>query len=236
MLIVLDCPGCGKRYEIDAALAGKKSRCKHCGEVFKIPVPTAVAAPPPTNKPVRPAHAASGAGEWQTALVGQQRAEKPGHGAGPARSSSSSAASSSRTIILNCPNCRKRYELDEALAGKKSRCKDCGEVFSIPVPRGRASDVSQSPSRSAAPPSAPVWEAVLEDEPTSFKASRGPSSPAVRRVRSACLRRARGLSPADPKDERALSSPGERRRMSDSPSCWRLPCEKLALAGRGRIS
>ena len=42
MLIVLDCPGCAKRYEIDAALAGKKSRCKQCGEVFKIPVPRAI--------------------------------------------------------------------------------------------------------------------------------------------------------------------------------------------------
>ncbi len=39
MLIVLDCPGCAKRYEVDASLAGKKSRCKQCGEVFQIPVP-----------------------------------------------------------------------------------------------------------------------------------------------------------------------------------------------------
>ena len=79
MLIVLDCPGCGKRYEIDAALAGKKSRCKQCGEVFRIPVPTAVSAPPPTSKPPRPAQTASGAGEWQTALVEPQRTAKPGH-------------------------------------------------------------------------------------------------------------------------------------------------------------
>ena len=73
MLIVLDCPGCGKRYEIDGALAGKKSRCKQCGEVFKIPVPTAVSAPPPPSKPPRPPQTASGAGEWQTALVEPER-------------------------------------------------------------------------------------------------------------------------------------------------------------------
>ena len=178
MLIVLDCPGCAKRYEIDAALAGKKSRCKQCGEVFKIPVPTAVSAPPPTSKAPRPVQTASGAGEWQTGRVEPQRTAKPGHHAGPARPSANSAATGPRTIILNCPNCQKRYEIDEALAGKKSRCKDCGEVFSIPVPRGRATDSSRSPARSAAPPSPPAWDSVLEDEPTTFKASRGPSPPA----------------------------------------------------------
>jgi uncharacterized Zn finger protein len=43
-------------------------------------------------------------------------------------------------IVLDCPSCAKRYEVDGALAGKKSRCKDCGEVFLIPVPRGRQSE------------------------------------------------------------------------------------------------
>ena len=55
MLIVLDCPSCAKRYEVNATLAGKRSRCKQCGEIFKIPVPNATAdslsptavAPPP---------------------------------------------------------------------------------------------------------------------------------------------------------------------------------------------
>ena len=37
MKIALDCPGCGKRYEVDASLAGKKSRCKDCGNTFRIP-------------------------------------------------------------------------------------------------------------------------------------------------------------------------------------------------------
>ena len=49
MLIVLDCPSCAKRYEVDAALAGKKSRCKQCGEIFRIPVPNAAVASPPTS-------------------------------------------------------------------------------------------------------------------------------------------------------------------------------------------
>ncbi len=178
MLIVLDCPGCGKRYEIDAALAGKRSRCKQCGEVFRIPVPTAISAPPPTSKPLRPSHAGSGGGEWNAVLVDPQRTAKPGRGVGPATPSASSAGSGPRTIVLNCPNCQKRYEIDEALAGKKSRCKDCGEVFSIPVPRGRASEPSRSKPAPATPAVPAVWESVLEDEPTSLKASRGSASPA----------------------------------------------------------
>ena len=36
MMIVLDCPGCGKRYEVDGSLAGKKSRCKDCGNIFRL--------------------------------------------------------------------------------------------------------------------------------------------------------------------------------------------------------
>jgi predicted Zn finger-like uncharacterized protein len=179
MLIVLNCPGCGKRYEIDGALAGKKSRCKQCGEVFKIPVPTAVSAPAPQSTPPRRTQNASGGGEWHTVPVEPPRTTKPGSGAGPARPSASAAGSGPRTIVLNCPNCQKRYEIDEALAGKKSRCKDCGELFSIPVPRARAGNASRSHARAATPSPPPVWDSVLEDEPTSFKASRGPSSPAL---------------------------------------------------------
>ena len=49
MLMVLDCPSCAKRYEVDAALAGKKSRCKQCGEVFRIPLANAAVASSPTS-------------------------------------------------------------------------------------------------------------------------------------------------------------------------------------------
>ena len=41
MMIVLACSGCGKRYEVDESLAGKKSRCKDCGNVFRIPAASA---------------------------------------------------------------------------------------------------------------------------------------------------------------------------------------------------
>lgn len=51
--IALSCPGCGKRYELSASLAGKKARCKACSHEFSIPVPRQVAAvvkPAPSNR------------------------------------------------------------------------------------------------------------------------------------------------------------------------------------------
>jgi hypothetical protein len=44
--IVLSCPGCGKRYELSASLAGKKARCKACSREFTIPVPRQTAPQP----------------------------------------------------------------------------------------------------------------------------------------------------------------------------------------------
>src|ERR1700678_1079189 len=178
MLIVLDCPGCGKRYEVDAALAGKKSRCKQCGEVFQIPVPRAASPSQPTaSKPPRPPQNSTAAGAWQTALVEPQPTCRGGRGNRVARSTSSSAGPGSKTIVLNCPNCQKRYEIDEVLAGKKSRCKDCGEVFSIPVPRGPKNDPSRSARGASPTPTAGAWGELLDDEPASFKASRGGGAP-----------------------------------------------------------
>lgn len=51
--IVLSCPGCGKRYELSASLAGKKARCKACSHEFTIPVPRQT-APAAAVAPSRP--------------------------------------------------------------------------------------------------------------------------------------------------------------------------------------
>ncbi|MDR3635796.1 MAG: YIP1 family protein [Isosphaeraceae bacterium] len=51
-------------------------------------------------------------------------------------------------IAFSCPQCGKQFDVDPGLAGKKCRCKQCGHLFSIPVPRPAAAG-----SRShAAPP------------------------------------------------------------------------------------
>ncbi|WP_435009512.1 prolyl oligopeptidase family serine peptidase [Tundrisphaera lichenicola] len=39
MAITFDCPGCGKGYSLGDEVAGKKARCKSCGQVFRVPLP-----------------------------------------------------------------------------------------------------------------------------------------------------------------------------------------------------
>ncbi len=79
-------------------------------------------------------------------------------------------------IVLNCPKCLKRYEIDGALAGKKSRCKDCGEIFTIPAPAGRPITREREPERPPPPPAPlPVpsyWESALDAEASQPAASR----------------------------------------------------------------
>jgi predicted Zn finger-like uncharacterized protein len=79
-------------------------------------------------------------------------------------------------IVLGCPGCGKRYEVDSALAGKKSRCKQCGEVFQIPAESASESSADRSreaagqrsadTSRTASSPvgSASTWESVLAED------------------------------------------------------------------------
>jgi hypothetical protein len=72
-------------------------------------------------------------------------------------------------IAFPCENCGKSFEVDGALAGKKCRCKQCGHIFSIPIPRrpasasknqqtfGKTEGASRSTApRSDSPPTAPV--------------------------------------------------------------------------------
>ena len=82
------------------------------------------------------------------------------------------------TIVMNCPRCGKRHEVDGLLAGKKSKCKVCGEVFSIPVPSVRTSESAPAPKpaepiRSIAPK---YWASVLNERTSSLKGARAAGS------------------------------------------------------------
>ena len=55
MLIVFSCGNCGRKFEKDESLAGKKARCKDCGHVFVIPTPSR--RPAPVAAPTRMAAA-----------------------------------------------------------------------------------------------------------------------------------------------------------------------------------
>jgi HEAT repeat protein len=56
MIIALTCQGCGKKYEVDGALAGKRARCKRCKTEFTIPVPRSA----PASRPGEDLQAAAG--------------------------------------------------------------------------------------------------------------------------------------------------------------------------------
>ena len=161
MPIIVDCPGCRKRYEVDASLAGKKSRCKQCGEVFRLPMPDGNVVE--TVTPPKPPTAAS-------------VSSPPATG----RSVADRASSVGSPISLNCPGCGTHYEIDAALAGKKSRCKQCKEIFTIPVPMGIVTELPSKPGRATPPPpnEPPIMELILDKEPVAFKSAQSFAAPA----------------------------------------------------------
>jgi len=80
-----------------------------------------------------------------------------------------------------CPNCGKRFDREESLAGKKARCKDCQHVFVIPAPAGQRpapparSQPRPSPARPANPtPSRPAADPYGLAESSSLPPARNP--------------------------------------------------------------
>ena len=130
MKIDVDCPGCGKRYEVAESFAGKKSRCKQCGASFRIPSPSAG----DERKSNRSPAAAQPVDGDSRSLHLQEPPGRQANVAVPAAPPIVPSGAARGTIVLNCPRCFKRYEVDAVMAGKKSRCKDCKEVFTIPAP------------------------------------------------------------------------------------------------------
>ena len=62
------------------------------------------------------------------------------------------------SIVLKCPRCGKRYDLEGSLAGKKVRCTGCDQVFRVQVgssePRSAPGPAAQGPTgaKIASPP------------------------------------------------------------------------------------
>jgi transposase-like protein len=141
MLLVLYCPRCGKRYELDGSLAGKEARCHECGAVFQVPEPSRPAPQSSTRKSSWPANSSS----WSGTI-----------------------------FLLCCPRCSKRQEVDGAFAGKKWRCVECGEHFSVPEPRRLATGSGSGQSDPSTAP--PDWDLVLDDGPSSSEPAPGTTS------------------------------------------------------------
>ena len=68
-MIAFSCEGCGKAFEVDDDLAGRRSRCKRCGAVMRIPDSEPVLAPLAT---------APGYGGGGRARSGERKTRKPG--------------------------------------------------------------------------------------------------------------------------------------------------------------
>ncbi len=72
-------------------------------------------------------------------------------------------------LVFNCPHCRKEYEVDQKLAGRKSRCGKCAQTFRIPTPTPDDPAPKAKASSASWDEPLPYFE-VVEDQPVrSFK-------------------------------------------------------------------
>ena len=119
------------------------------------------------------------------------------------------------SIAFSCEQCGKHYEVSQALAGKRGRCKQCGHKMTIPRPAPvkagggpvgldaygleEVAEPSRSRSRSRssqpAPATGPVDPYSLDEEPEPL----APLPPAVRRPSAAG---AESPVPAGPKKKK----------------------------------
>jgi ribosomal protein S27E len=101
--LAVACPKCKKAIKVAAELAGKKIRCKGCGQVFALPGSPA-ARPGPDSKSARAATPAASAA------------------APPAEDDDANPYGFSDTVDrFRCPNCANEMESDDAII-----CLNCG--------------------------------------------------------------------------------------------------------------
>lgn len=68
------------------------------------------------------------------------------------------------SITFSCSRCSQRYQVDEGLAGKKVKCKGCGEVMRIPGPRPPAPPPAAKPDRPSSGPKRPSQKPAPKEE------------------------------------------------------------------------
>ncbi len=79
------------------------------------------------------------------------------------------------TIKFSCEQCGKQFEVDETMAGKRCKCKQCGHIFPVPAAASSRPATSPAPSRptgpstvpraASAPPSKPVEDDLFATVP-----------------------------------------------------------------------
>src|SRR3954447_18748506 len=63
-------------------------------------------------------------------------------------------------IIIACAHCRKKLKVPDSAPGKKVRCPQCGEIFSVPLGTTRIEAIA--PVKAAPPPVPPPLPPALE--------------------------------------------------------------------------
>ncbi len=146
MAIAFKCPGCGQVYSVPEQSAGRKARCKACGNTVVIPAagpspakqaPQGGAAPPPARPVQKTATTPAGGGKGkaqapdersgrekvfdQVAAAASSGAGGPVGGAGPA------ASGGAALHAMKCASCGGRVEFKSGQG--MFQCKFCGSQY-----------------------------------------------------------------------------------------------------------
>jgi len=189
MAIEFHCPHCGVLYKLDEKYAGKMGKCKNakCQQQILIPFESTVPAatvPGVAVKPSKPVDAETLAAE----AFSDDRLPAPSVPDKPV------ATPVAKKIGVTCTACEHKFDVEATLAGKNTKCPECGKIFRVPKiiedkPLDWRNTNANKPSmaKSAEPVPAGVWDGQ------------------ARGVSGEALRKANALQPEDDEE------PGERR-------------------------
>jgi len=146
MAIAFKCPSCGQVYSVPEQSAGKKARCKACGNTVVIPAagpsPAKQApqggAAPPTAKPVqKPATTPAGGGKGKEQAPDERSAREntfdqvaavaSGGAGGPAGGAGSAASGGAALHAMKCASCGGRVDFKSGQG--MFQCKFCGSQY-----------------------------------------------------------------------------------------------------------
>lgn len=159
-MIRFACPGCGAKYTVDDARAGKATRCKRCRTKFLVPSPGQPPAPPPVPldppaPPPAPPRRQALDNEWSTPPKGPPRPSVPELPQLPAPPKFKGVE------IAPCPGCHAQLTVNPDSLGSNVECPHCHTIFAAVKP-GAIVGPPAVPDAEVVPPEKPRRE---DDEP-----------------------------------------------------------------------
>lgn len=101
------------------------------------------------------------------------------------------------SIGFQCPGCQRPYSVDSALAGKRVRCKQCGNEMRVPTPSRPASAAASPPRTKSKPPPVPADIYGFDDEPAGSMPMPAPMPPVAVMERERPSKKKRGRRSGD---------------------------------------